>query len=228
MTTNYLFESRKEGYWRNSYESAIILSNIVGDLAKKGDVSGETQMSLNGKKVDKLPFTTVLSADTPVVIKQDGVTPLFVTAYQKRWEEKPKVESSKGFELSTWFVDDKDTVSYLENGKTLMLRVKLELSGDAEFVSIEVPIPAGCSYGTKKSWFFWGDKESHREYFREKVVIFCESLSKGEHTFEIELQPRFEGEYSLNPAKAELFYFPTFYGNNGLTTIEQKEPAEVL
>jgi len=28
--------------------------------------------------------------------------------------------------------------------------------------------------------------------------------------------PRFNGEYTLNPAKAELMYFPVFYGREGM------------
>jgi hypothetical protein len=32
------------------------------------------------------------------------------------------------------------------------------------------------------------------------------------HKFTINLEPRFTGKYTLNPAKAEMMYFPVFYG----------------
>jgi uncharacterized protein YfaS (alpha-2-macroglobulin family) len=41
-----------------------------------------------------------------------------------------------------------------------------------------------------------------------------EKMDKGVYTFEIELEPRYTGNYQLNPAKAELMYFPVFYGRN--------------
>ena len=44
--------------------------------------------------------------------------------------------------------------------------------------------------------------------------IYCRKLNKGNYTFEIELLPRYTGKYTLNTAKAELMYFPTFNANN--------------
>lgn len=56
----------------------------------------------------------------------------------------------------------------------------------------------------------------HREYLRHKVAIFADRLPKGKHTYTIKLLPRYNGVYTLNPAKAELMYFPVFYGRTGL------------
>jgi uncharacterized protein YfaS (alpha-2-macroglobulin family) len=61
---------------------------------------------------------------------------------------------------------------------------------------------------TQKSW------NMHTEYLKDKAVIFSEMLAPGVHKFELELETRFAGVYTLNPAKAELMYFPTFYGRN--------------
>ncbi|MFV0468417.1 MAG: hypothetical protein ACK5MK_05760 [Dysgonomonas sp.] len=47
---------------------------------------------------------------------------------------------------------------------------------------------------------------------------FKAKLSKGQHVFDVELLPRYTGRYTLNPAKAELMYFPTFYGNEEIKT----------
>jgi len=45
---------------------------------------------------------------------------------------------------------------------------EIEVSKKAEYVMIEIPIPAGCSYGEN------GDKrnyaEVHREYFKTKPI----------------------------------------------------------
>lgn len=76
---------------------------------------------------------------------------------------------------------------------------------------INIPIPGGCSYVSKTNNF---RSESHREYFKNKTTIFLENLPKGEHTYEINLIPRYSGSYTLNPTKIELMYFPTFDANN--------------
>ena len=104
----------------------------------------------------------------------------------------------------------------LKEGKTTILQATLNLSGDAEYIQIEIPIPAGCSYESKSEGNYW--EETHREHYKEKVVIFCNKLSKGQHLFDVELLPRYTGRYTLNPAKAELMYFPTFYGNEEIKT----------
>jgi uncharacterized protein YfaS (alpha-2-macroglobulin family) len=83
---------------------------------------------------------------------------------------------------------------------------------------IEIPISSGCSYDSKPQ--SWRNNEVHREYFKNKVSIFCSGLSKGTYHFEIPLMPRFTGTFKLNPAKAGLMYFPVFYGRDGMKYVE--------
>ncbi len=98
----------------------------------------------------------------------------------------------------------------LRAGVPVKLVVEVEVQKAAEYVLIEIPIPAGCSYGEKRSRT---PGEVHREYFRHKTAIFCERLGIGTHRFEVELLPRYAGHFTLNPAKAELMYFPVFQAN---------------
>jgi uncharacterized protein YfaS (alpha-2-macroglobulin family) len=92
----------------------------------------------------------------------------------------------------------------------------LTLKKDADYVMIEVPIPAGYSYQSKTNSRrdYW-----HREYFKDRTSIFCERLTTGYYTFEIDLIPRFSGYYQINPAKAELMYFPVKFGNNLIRSV---------
>ncbi len=75
---------------------------------------------------------------------------------------------------------------------------------------LHIPIPAGCNYTTRSQT----NQEMHREYLENKVVLFANSLPVGSYTFEIEPEPRYSGSFMLNPSKAELMYFPTFFGRN--------------
>ena len=99
------------------------------------------------------------------------------------------------------------------------LLVEVEVKADADYVMIQVPIPAGCSYEAKEGK---GPYEVHREYFRHKVNIFCDKLPKGKYTYTIKLLPRYTGAYTLNPATAELMYFPSFFGRNELKQVRVK------
>jgi uncharacterized protein YfaS (alpha-2-macroglobulin family) len=80
---------------------------------------------------------------------------------------------------------------------------------------IHIPIPAGCNYSNRiqDRW------NMHKEYLKNKVLLFASNLPKGTHTIEVELEPRYTGSFMLNPARAELMYFPTFYGRNGMRKI---------
>jgi uncharacterized protein YfaS (alpha-2-macroglobulin family) len=99
-----------------------------------------------------------------------------------------------------------------------MLWVTLQVKQkNAEHVMIEVPIPAGCSYASKNMNFGYyanPGREVYREYFKDRVVIFCEKLPVGIYQYKIELLPRYSGRYSLNPAKVEMMYFPVIHSNN--------------
>lgn len=57
---------------------------------------------------------------------------------------------------------------------TVTLQVKQE---GAQYVMLEVPVPAGCSYASKPVNF--SRSEVYREYFKEKTVIFSEKLPVG-------------------------------------------------
>ncbi len=120
--------------------------------------------------------------------------------------------------MTSWF-DHQDSTIVLVSGKEINLIVDIEVKKDANYVMINVPIPAGCSYVSKESNY---QIESHREYFKEQTSIFCEDLRKGKYRFEISLLPRYSGNYNLNPAKAELMYFPTIFGNNSIKKVVVK------
>jgi len=215
---NYFFERRHDGSWQNTYESSRIIETILPDMLSPKTSYSEVSMNVNDKKVSTFPYTEKIDANQPVRIKKESTLPLFVTAYQQEWNRNPQPESSKGFAVQTVFKENHDTVSILKAGKPVNLEVTVKVDADAEYVQIEVPIPAGCSYESKSAGFY--GKEANREYFKEKVSIFCNQLTKGEHKFTVELISRFTGRYTLNPAKAELMYFPTFYGNDEVKSME--------
>ena len=121
------------------------------------------------------------------------------------------------FSIKTHFEQEHINVEKLNAGKVAQMVVDVNVKKKGDYIMLEVPIPAGCSYDDKKQPY--SNFEVHREYFKEKVSIFCESLLVGNYKFTIDLQPRFTGSYHLNPCTAELMYFPIFSGRNEMKKI---------
>jgi hypothetical protein len=218
----YFLEQRKHNGWRNTYESAQILAAILPDVLNDEKENTKSTLTINGNLVDLSSKNIQINySDTNFKIEKTGDTPIFVTAYQSFQNKSPKAKSDL-FEIKTAFIQkgktlDKSNVKLLQNNSVSIL-VTVNVKETADYIMIEVPIPAGCSYDAKPQPF--GNYEVHREYFRNKTTIFCQQLPIGKYTFKIPLQARFTGQYTLNPAKIEQMYFPLFYGRNEGKVVE--------
>lgn len=217
MIRNYLFEMRSGDRWMNTYEAASIIETILPDLVGEDQSIGMPELWINGaleKQVTAFPFDTTLHEGDSIRIRKQGDFPVYLTSYRRYWNPEPETRRTN-FEIETHFEGREDKV--LEAGKKVRLVVDVKVKKYADYVMINVPIPAGCSYGDKTISTFY---EVHREHFRHETAIFCEQLQEGDYRFEIELQPRYNGKYTLNPAKIEMMYFPVFNANNGLKKVE--------
>ncbi|MBC5994457.1 carboxypeptidase-like regulatory domain-containing protein [Pontibacter cellulosilyticus] len=219
----YLLSERRNGHWRNTYESARTLEALLPDLlnqeqdkprveANTFSVAGAVNFEAKGFRSD-----TTFTATQPIQVKKQGNLPLYFTAYQTFWNRTPQ-PVEKDFIVKTSLKGMKaDAV--LKAGVPVEMLVEVEVKADADYVMIEVPIPASCSYDGKGGQ---GSYEVHREYYRDKVSIFSNRLPKGKYMYTIKLLPRYSGTYTINPAKAELMYFPTFYGREKLKQVTVK------
>ncbi len=214
---NYFFEIRCGGSWRNTYESSRIIETILPDmLGQEGSFEG-TQLTVNGRTVKDFPYKATFPAGDSIAVTKQGTLPVFLTVYQQARNERPKSEAN-GFEVRSYFTEAGCEVETLTSGRTVQLQVEVTVQNEAEYVMIEVPIPAGCDYESKRQGY--ASSEIHREHFKEKAAIFCSRLTPGKHKFTLSLTPRFTGRYTLNPASAELMYFPTFSGHEAVKTTD--------
>ncbi|CAA9295393.1 MAG: Outer membrane TonB-dependent transporter, utilization system for glycans and polysaccharides (PUL), SusC family [uncultured Cytophagales bacterium] len=214
----FLLEKRGGGHWRNTYEAASILETILPDLLEGDRTVRPSRLELAGAvrdTVNAFPYQTTFRPGDSLVVRKSGSLPLYLSAYQQFRNPAPeKVE--KDFVVTTRFAGYGPGKTVLKAGKPVQMQVEVTVKRESDYVMIEVPIPAGCSYEEKRSWAY---NEVHREYFRHKVSIFCGTLRPGKYTFSVTLLPRYSGSFTLNPAKAELMYFPVFFGRNGLTKV---------
>jgi hypothetical protein len=224
---NYFLEHSDANTWRNTYETATILETILPELIGKYDAKApKPKVELTGglqATIDTYPYTAHLQATSNAVrVSKKGNSPVYFSVYKKSWNSHPPKKEDL-YQIRTSFLADGKTEERLAAGQLTKMEVEVTALKKADYILIEIPIPAGCSYNEKKQSY--QNYEVHREYFKNKVVIFCESLPVGTWKFEIELQPRFTGNYTLNPAKTELMYFPLLYGRNDLkrVIIEEKK-----
>ncbi|SDF69368.1 TonB-dependent outer membrane receptor, SusC/RagA subfamily, signature region [Chitinophaga filiformis] len=211
----YFLEQRKDGHWRNTYESSLILETILPDILED-ESKGPVSLNINGTTISQFPYTDTLTQAEKISISKQGKRPVYFTAYQQFFNRQPEKVSGL-FAVSSVFSNNDAVQQDLKAGVPVTLKVEVTAQKTADYVLVEIPIPAGCSYNSKSQ--SWASHEVHREHFKDRVSIFCSQLSPGKHTFYVSLLPRYSGRYYLNPAKAEMQYFPIFMGREALKKV---------
>lgn len=220
----YFLEAHSSGYWANTVQSASIVSTIqpyILSLNKNFNqqpvikVAGDTSF-----EIQSFPFQKTFNGQSikKINVSKSGGGLIYCTLYQDYWNHAPDA-FEKFFKINSSFVKDGNSISTLVSGESINLEVNVTALADADYVMIEIPIPAGCTYKNKNQEYSGG---IYKEFFMNKVVVFAEHLGKGKHDFSIPLESRYSGAFTLNPAKASLMYFPVFYGNNKIKKVDIK------
>jgi alpha-2-macroglobulin len=219
----YIHDGQRVGNgWLNTREVATVLTTILPELCKGNTSLKISTLQLSGALTDTLSRQTLtesFNARQSLKLSVKGTGPFFCTAYQESWNTNPAPKSDL-FAVSSHLEAAGEPVKSLQFGKAAQLIAEVNVKQEGQYVMIEIPIPAGCSYGEKTNGYRY--PEVHREYFPEKVSIFCEKLPIGQHHFAINLEPRFSGAYTLNPVRVEEMYFPVLYGRNAVGSVKIK------
>ena len=217
LIRNYFIEKRKRS-WANTYQSSRIIETLLPSLKKERGTE-KTSLSLSGDivhTISRFPFEKTYQDIQRISVTKKGDAPVYFTAYEEQWDTAPKKVEGDFIIKTNW----SDQSGKLKAGKPVTLQVSVEVKKDAEFVMINVPIPAGCSYAQKIQSRTHG--EVHREYDIHETRIYCERLRAGNYQYTIQLTPRYKGKYHLNPAKVEWMYFPVIYGREEMKKVTIK------
>ena len=216
----YFIEKKQNGYWRNTVETASIINTILPHiLSVQENFQSAPQLIITGDTsftVSNFPYQVKINnpALNNFTIAKKGGGLIYFTAYQSFFNTDP-IAVENNFILQTSFKKNDQSVTTIKSGERIKMLIMVEVLKDAEYVMLTIPIPAGCIFSNKNN----NDWKIFKEYQKDKLLLFAESLSKGTHQFEVELEPRYNGNYTLNPAKAALMYYPTFYGRNAIRKI---------
>lgn len=203
--------------YSTTFNRARILCELVQSLNVEQN-SDDLAIEVNGQIIRERICQREFSANETIHVRQLGnVNRAFVSAYQQHINPQPEPKSDV-FEVRTLFrrADDSE-IKILKYGESTRIDVDVIVKKASSYVLIEVPIPAGCGYGDKP-WV--SSPEVHREYFKDRVAIYCTHLSKGQHRFSIPLEARFSGSFTLNPAHVEEMYNPQNFGCNAIKRVE--------
>lgn len=215
----YFLSSRKKGGW-NTYHSSNIVKSVLPDIINQGaSKEHSAAISVIGKEnaeISEFPYRTRLGSGEELVFKKNTGMPVYFMQYTKERVTQAKT-GINGFEISTHFENFRKE---LKAGEPVKLIVDVTVNNDAasEYVMIEVPIPGSCSYADKRQPY--SGIETHREYFKDRTVIFCQYMKPGTYRFSINLLPRFTGNYIVNPAQVSLMYVPVVNANTDMKKIE--------
>ncbi len=211
----------------NTLESAKLVAALLPALLTEKKALTAPSVTLrtgnDEQVVEAFPFVLTIAAEriTEVKLQRTGSGPLPVSLSQ-RWFAHAPTARDAGFQLTSRVTDVRQRpLAQLGLGETAYLEVEVVSAAEADYVLIEVPIPAGCSFADRAE--DKGPYAVHREYRRDRVAIFCDRLPAGTHTYRVALAPRFAGKYTLNPVRAEMQYLPVSNGNGALQQVEIKE-----
>ncbi|MBP5742605.1 MAG: hypothetical protein J6W49_04095, partial [Paludibacteraceae bacterium] len=189
--------------WGNTYLSAKVLGHLVSSLQADDSYAVVSMSGAVKARVDSFPCVMPVSGKS-VTLTKKGKAPVFASVVKSSWVTNPSADFT--------YATVTTSVPELVVGKLASLTVNVDMKASAEYVRIEVPVPAGCAYEENRK--SWSVDESHREYHKDKVVIYCRSLSQGAHKFTVPVVPRFAGSYTMNPTRVQLMYFPTISANS--------------
>jgi alpha-2-macroglobulin len=221
----YLLYSRRGGYYRNTAESGQVLTTLLPGLMANTNTTISnryTEVIVSGSISDTLrsfPKTYERrDKNIDVTINKKGLGPAYVSVVYDYLTAEPEAKKDV-LKINTYFIKGRDTLTELVAGTEVNLKVVVNVDTTMEYVMIEVPIPAGCSQVAGKTR---GYRESNRENYKDRTMIYCGNLAEGPYEFDIPLEVRYKGSYHMNPARAAMMYYPDKYGNNEVKLVKIK------
>ncbi|PZF72814.1 alpha-2-macroglobulin family protein [Taibaiella soli] len=215
---DYILFKRRGGYYENTAQSGLVLTTILPDLIRTMNSASKnkpTRVLISGSITDSVssfPKTYDVHDRNPkFTFNKKGFSPVYISVVYDHFNLQPKVHDSI-FNVQIYFLNQTDTLLQLKQGEKITMRAVVHCKRESEYVMIEVPVPAGCVVSKSKDYAY-RPNEVYRENFKDQTVIFCNWLPKGTFTFDVVLEARYKGSYSVNPARAGMMYYPKEYGN---------------
>ncbi len=235
-----LLEARNGGRWRNTQENAYSLLAVL-EYARRFEAARPsfsahawvgnrpileaTLTAASPSRSGFVPMAQLLPLPQPVsvVLQRQGEGRLYYrlgTEWQELGETLPPRDQGLAIERKVRLRRGGGSVS-IPVGEAVTFDLTLRNRAPLSYVAIEVPVPAGLEpvldnlgkgHGASSLDSEGFQLTSHEERHPDRVLLFIDQLSAGEHRHTVQLRAITPGEYALPPARAQAMYMPEIYG----------------
>ena len=193
-----------------------------------------------------------LSEMLPVTISKSGTGQLYYTVRLESYSLDPVEPLSQGLSVSRTIERVNETGTVLgmvspnaQGMRTLnagdMVRVTLRLTSaaDRNYVVVNDPLPAGletinAAFATSDQSLLqgtgqtrWWGSFNHTEKHDDKVLLFADYLTRGEHTYTYIARATTPGTFVHPPVQTELMYQPEINGRTGSGSLQVKSTEPI-
>jgi alpha-2-macroglobulin len=152
-------------------------------------------------------------------------------------------ERSEGMAVEKTIIRMKDNsaaTGIFNMGEKYMVKLKVKTDQERHFVVLDDPLPAGfevinlslstestedaislAKAGENSAYRWWGTFD-HWENYDDRVLVFANYLTRGDHEYSYLVQATTPGEFFMPAAKAEEMYTPEVFGRTGQKVITVK------
>jgi hypothetical protein len=199
QTRKKLIEAMLENPYGNAYSRALAIQAFVTEYSLGKNLKFMPDLMVNGKKLVARDYPATYEVRKNEVLKIDkkGVQVFMVS--DRSFRTYYPVSDLQEFSITTKIGKVDSNVYRLKTGEDFTLTVNVLAKTNQGQVVIEIPIPAGCSYGEKR--FGEGYNEIHREFREDRVLIYLNSMNFGNHTYYIPLRTLFKGTFNTASAR---------------------------
>lgn len=211
------FLINRHGYEKlNTYEIAYMAQALLPYYLQKHDAFSPAKITnQDGIEQSFNQVFTIPKGETMRFKIKEG-SDVYAASWTEYFDPEPKKVDSL-FSIETKFFKDTKEITQFAEGEKIEMNVTIKSKSQADYVMIEIPLPAAAYYLSDDDQR--NPYEVHREYYKDRLIIFCSQLPEGSQTFSFSLQVIFNGQFTLNPTTAKEMYYPFFYGRNEIRKV---------
>lgn len=198
-TRQALVEAMLELPYGNAYSKALSVHAFVSEYSSTKGANFIPKLTVNTKEIPAkdYPLTMAIKPNNPVQISKTG--PQVYMVSNRSFRTYNPISDPNEFGISTR-IEKLDTGIYkLKITDKFEYIVNIFAKTNQNYVVIDIPIPAGCTYSSKPIGAYYN--EIRREYRKDRVIIYLQNLNFGNHQFTIPLQAMFQGTFHTAPAR---------------------------
>ena len=196
-------------------------------------------------KENIVPLTGIpLSESLPVEITKSGTGQLYYSLRLESYSLDPVAPLSQGLSVTRTIervnesgtilgavTPDADGIRRLNAGDMVRVTLRLTSAADRNYVVVDDPLPAGlesvnAAFATSDQTLLqgtgssrWWGSFNHTEKRDDRVLLFADYLTRGEHTYTYIARATTPGTFVHPPVQTELMYQPEINGRTGSGTL---------